>query len=525
MENNKHHIDQLLQEQMQKLPTELNEAHWKDAERRLDEDDKKKRPFVLFFIVAILLVGLGTAAVKKLNNNKKTKQQVAQNQATINHKEQKERIYQQTKEEVLDSREDKQPSSQDKTTATDNMSSAANSQTQNINANSFGSSKTVNQGATNPAQVAKSTSPSNTGPTKTLNSNNANAQPIDKSTTDKQGAINKTNTGVAKTSQPTIKQPKNANTTADNGIATTNKNSKQSSKQAPTRNANNDIGSNGTDLSTSKAVADKAKTKDVRIYRSPEEYQKLNPRYIAGLEGYSFTRSSLSQEHSDSLREIVGKQNAPVVAKKSTAPGPAIFVQDPSSFFIMAGLAAAKGYSGSGDAGTDYGLSPNLGLGYQFNFSERMSLYLTMYMSYISHLNIRETGTNVSYSFDKDSTFVSVTRKNLLQLQVPLQLAYKIRPKHSVYGGLGINLGLNTVSLYEDSKQSSSKKQFGYMNGIRFMDVNVNLGYEYKMSSKLSLGLFYQQGFFDMTKNNYFNNQQNDRNARGGINLRYKFLR
>ena len=112
-----------------------------------------------------------------------------------------------------------------------------------------------------------------------------------------------------------------------------------------------------------------------------------------------------------------------------------------------------------------------------------------------------------------------------MQLHIPLQLAYKLTPKHSIVGGLGFNLGLNTMSLYEDARQSGPTRRFGYTSGLRFLDVNANLGYEYMMNSRLSFGVFYQQGFMDVTKNNYFNNMQTDRNSRGGISLRYKFIK
>lgn len=539
MENNKNHIDQFLQEQMQKLPVELNEAHWKDAERRLDEDDKKKRPFVLFFILAVLLVGVGTSAIKKLSNNKKTKQQIVQNdQTVINNSVKKENTHKGAETEFLESNnvtdEDHQtPQSGTSNNITASPSEETSSPAGGVNMQQMSTQQTAVRPLGNSTRNFAGNKPDR--------STRVN-DPISTSARAAFGTTKQTDKVVAKSKQaPKSVEPMSTTSVQattplkgapgsvlDKTLTTTKVDQGRSvnSKTLATVAKNETHLSNPNTTEVPNGAVASAESKKVTIYRSAEEYQKMNPRYVSGLENYTFTRSELSEKQSDSIRALANPKSAPPAeVKKKAPPSRPVFMQDPSSFFIMAGIAAAKGYSGSGDSGTDYGMSPNLGIGYQFNFSERMSLYLSMYMSYINHLNIRETGTNVSYSFDKDSTFISVTRKNLLQLHVPLQLAYKIRPRHSVYGGLGINLGLNSVSLYEDSKQSSSKKQFGYMNGIRFMDVNAHLGYEYKVTPRISLGIFYQQGFFDMTKNNYFNNQLIDRNARGGINLRYKFLR
>ncbi len=531
MENSKHHIDQFLREQMQKMPVELNEAHWKDAERRLDEDDEKKRPFVLFFILGVLLVGLGTSAVKKLNNNKKTKQPIVKHDTGINPLK-KQEVHKANQAEYTNQINTEQSVSQPARTTIDRISNTTpgaqtdlqtESSEESVGDQRSNRSEPLATVPTESQTTMNAVEVSSRGP-RTAKHSQAVASSIEKNQMDNASVSSKTE--HVQTNQTTVN---GKNIEAERTLALqSNKTSTARKKAMAELPKKGDARSaQHTELpNTSNTGLREPQRKKVRIYRSPEEYQKMNPRYVSGLENYTFTSSALTPETADSIRAVADTKEKPAEVAKKSAPTPKpIFIQDPSSFFIMAGIAGARGYTGSGDMGRDYGLSPSLGLGYQFNFSERMSLYLSMYMSYLNHLNIRETGTNVSYSFDKDSTFISVTRKNLLQFHVPLQLAYKIRPKHTVFGGMGINLGLNTVSLYEDSKQSSSKKQFGYMNGIRFMDVNANLGYEYRLTPKLSLGIFYQRGFFDMTKNNYFNNQQIDQNARGGINLRYNFLR
>lgn len=525
MENSKHHIDKFLREKMQKMPVEFNEEHWQDAERRLDEDDKKKRPFVLFFIIGVLLVGLGTSAIKKINNVKKTKQQVAKNDKTVQKNAQeasmfKQANYEELKEQANTTSPNSSNSSSDKITPEQTNKLANPNGTKNKyaqNGTSKYSSKVTNTPQSSATNFKSNTNavPNDHSDKKMTRQSNVHSNTIQ--TTDNKKSV-KSNAIVQEQSKNTENKANAKTSDADQHAKNTNHVAEN--QVEPSIIIDNTHAPIGT-----KMAIDRPKKASVRIYKTPEELQKLNPRYVNGLEDYVFTRRTLSAEKSDSIRNASKEPELIAdVAKKVSRPA-TVFEQAPSSFFLMAGLAGTKGYSGSGDEGTDYGISPSLGIGYQMNFSDRMSLYLTMYMSYISHLNITETGTRVSYSFDKDSTFISVTRKNLLQLQIPLQLAYKIRPRHIVYGGLGINLGLNSVSLYEDSKQSSAQKQFGYMSGIRFMDVNASLGYEFRVSRKLSIGAFYQQGFFDMTKNNYFNNQQNDNNARGGINLRYNFLK
>lgn len=533
MENSKHHIDQFLQEQMQKLPVELNEDHWVDAERRLDEEEKKRKPFFLLFLGIVVLIGLGTTAYNNLANNthKKPKPLISQAKGS-------QAKYDPNKQTVVQD-ENSVNTGINESEYLEQYEKPTNEQTGKIAVNDNSDGQSLNQ--------LNQSRPSNRTSTQTSNSR-VSAQPLSNkvskdNTHDPVPSYNSINP-ASKKKATTMTEPTPVNTQL-------NSNDQKSKQSLPNVGSPNDGGPQLLNVSIDNKLADTGNDfknnrnqasninisvadpklsaptkKKIRIYKSIADYQALNPRYVAGLETYDYIENiiPLGKIKSDSIRDLVAAQNAADTKKKRNKREKQVFVQEPSSFFMMAGLGLARGYQGSDGTPAAYSFSPSVGAGYQINFSDRMSLYLSAYMSYISHLNIKESSTNITYSFDRDSSLISITRKNLLQLHLPIDLAYKLTPKHSIYGGLGINLGLNSVSIYEDSKQSSSQRKFGYMNGLRFMDVNASFGYEYNVTPSLSLGLFYQQGFFDMTKNDYFNNSNADKNSRGGVRLRYKFI-
>ncbi len=527
MENNKNHIDNFLSEKMQEMHFDVNEAHWKDAERRLDEKDDKKRPFFLLFLLGVLLIGLGTTAWQKFSPHKKSKAVSTQKKADASMEADQ---FVQTNYTSLE--EDNSSTENYKNENGLNENNFNNSSDYPTNQNSLDDQGPTIIKSNLPVEVAKQRNNQNDEAAEVENTRSIAANTI-KSKTDKQPSASKTKRNVSGTiSKSSVKSQAEKIPTRSKQAAKVAKSKKNEFENVATNNTGTvSLGSNKSkEPVVTKIQNNKPVKQKVRIYKTAEEYQKLNPRYVEGLEGYTFKvdQVSLSQRISDSIREALAtKKTDPVQDAKVNKEKQQKyeFVQKPSNFFILAGLAAARGYKGNSDRNAVYGLSPSLGVGYQYNFSTRMSLYLSLYMSYINHLNIKETSTNVTYSFDKDSTLLSVTRKNLMQLHIPLQLAYKLTPKHSIVGGLGFNLGLNTMSLYEDARQSGPTRRFGYTSGLRFLDVNANLGYEYMMNSRLSFGVFYQQGFMDVTKNNYFNNMQTDRNSRGGISLRYKFIK
>jgi len=532
MDSNKNHIDNFLKEKLEDWPVELNEAHWADAERRLDEEDNRKKPFFFIFLLGVLLIGLGTAAYKQFSSSKKS-QPLAQTEVSKENNFKIATTNKNNYEEFSEKNVDRGIESIAKNTT----SNLDNKSAQELNR--VPSDKNITVGEPNKLQRNRKANnlvalKSNTNSTeqkldgiiRNPKSAEVSSRKLIAPPNKKEEQPSKKTTTLAATKENKISEPRVIKSETNPQTSLTRSEivaHKKTNKNVATSTNNKESKSSGWLASATGVVKSKNSSK-ITIYKSAAEFQEMNPRYVKGLENYNYevTNIELGPKKSDSIRKVVAQQIKPKTVANYQQESKAL-VRQPSRFFILAGIAAARGYRGNLDANPSYGLSPSLGAGYQYNFTDRMSLYLSVYMSYIGNLNIKETRTQYSYSFDRDSTLLSVTRKNLLQLQLPVQVAYKLNRKHSVFGGIGTSLGINTISLYEDSKNSGSKKQFGYTDGLRFFDFNASLGYEYHISPKFSAGIFYQQGFLDMTKNNYFTNQHFDRNSRGGINLRYKF--
>ncbi len=517
MENNQHHIDNFLKQKMQELHFEVNEKHWADAQRRLDEEDKKKRPFWLFIIVVTLLIGTALTALNNFRNGNTTKESSASANNLPSAVEVKNHSNTTLNQPKTETKQAQQVSVLDH-----NDIATTNKQTE-----------TEQQTILTPPRKNRqpaSKQPAKRQPSANLVVHSAQSTKVEKSSESdfqdepkgkaENDALRRNVLAQGVKSSEEISSTKSLSkhhetTTAPQPSASQKgiKTIPLAKEEAPQKEMNEIFVRNAVTM-----LGDK------RLYRSPEDYQKLNPRYVKGLEQYTYTEVMvpLGKEKSDSIKNVIAA-SAKSASSSTSKKEPLAYQPQPSTFYLLAGIANARGYMGNSQGNVKWGFSPSLGLGYQYSFSDRMSIYLSAYMSYISHLNITEEGSRIRYSFDKDSSVLSVTRKNLLQMVVPVQFAYKLRPRLAVFGGAGLNFGLNSISIYEDAKYNVQERRFGYMSGLRFLDVNFNFGIEYDIMPQVSIAGFYQQGLFDMTKNDYFNNTYTDRNARAGIAVRYKF--
>jgi hypothetical protein len=191
----------------------------------------------------------------------------------------------------------------------------------------------------------------------------------------------------------------------------------------------------------------------------------------------------------------------------------------------MVGANANKGIKGNAVTAIPWGIAPFVSVGLEKQVSSKLSISSQVGFTYFNGLNLTKQVNNYKYSFGVDSTTFSVTSKKLFQMYLPIALYYQFMQKHSVFTSVGLSYAFDVSSLVKEDQQSPQYNSFGYRNGFNTVDLFLQLGYQYSINKNLSAQLLFQQGFMDMTKNNYFENNQSDKQSKISIGIKYNFKR
>lgn len=322
-----------------------------------------------------------------------------------------------------------------------------------------------------------------------------------------------------------------------------NQTPKGSKKEDAAQSASPDNPSAPVVINTSSSPADRVRNGmhpvDTSVYQgTPKRDHTLdNPRYVASLSDYIPTRV-------DSITVITFQPDPAVVAVqpkeavKATAT-PAAYSRG-ISFMLNAGLNANKGFKGNVENPISWGYAPYLGAGIEKPISSKLTLSSHVGFTYFNGLNSELKINSYNYGFGLDSSNISILSKKMLQLYLPVSVYYEVIKNHYLMAAIGAmysldvsskvtqrSLSNNTGTPAVNSKMAttSTSTESGYRSGFNQFDVFAQIGYSYKVNQSVMLQFTFQQGFFDMTKNSYFNNTLNNTQTRLSLGLKYNFKR
>jgi len=136
------------------------------------------------------------------------------------------------------------------------------------------------------------------------------------------------------------------------------------------------------------------------------------------------------------------------------------------------------------------------------------------------------SSSSITYRFGFESTITTVSTNKIRFVNLPANLAYRITPRIQAEAGLGINYLINSKNTLENHLQTntdfellSSEKTSGYFTAYNQVLMSTNFGLSYWIDPQWKLGLNYQYGLSDLTKNEIFNNQNKDRNSMFSLTL------
>lgn len=174
-------------------------------------------------------------------------------------------------------------------------------------------------------------------------------------------------------------------------------------------------------------------------------------------------------------------------------------------------------------------------IGFNYHFMMNKNWSLVSGLSYRSKdgQGAQLTFNEVQYGFGKTTKTTTINAKSLHYLEMPLEVRYNIKGKHTILAGVSVSHLLNVKSEVEQQNEeslqqnSSSNKltTWGYKEGINQWDMGVRLGYNYEFTPKLSAGAMINYGALDITNDDIYKSASKHTNLDLRVLVQYKLFR
>lgn len=487
---NENNLDQYLRDKVENADFDFKEEYWNQAAQMLDEEDRKKRRpiFWRWFAVVgtLLVVTIGTYLFSnKNNNNKKDKSPIAKTETTQN-------TPQTNKSYVIDGPE--QAANQNAENAPVNTPNEVPVEKNNISEKNTG-------GTINNKKEPQQPKDDNNSPV-------ADKNPIANQKSDQnKGAIQ--NQNIPSKITPDKKEKTKKDKKKDRKKQVQNLENQQDIAK-PNQKKDNTVWIKGKELLP--------KDTQVIAARQPIDPDISNPRYNALLRDYVAVRDTTVYTYT------------PVPPAVAVVPKPQINTDTAATkrkngftFYVSGGANFNKGFKGNATTAIAWGFAPYLNGGFEKEINPKISIASQIGFTYFNALNIQKKVVQYKYSFGYDSTKITVDYHKMYQIVLPVSMAYHLNKLHTIMGGIGASYVLNTSSKVTNNKQVSY--QTGYTDGINPLDIFAQLGYQYQLNNKFAFMGFFQQGFMNATKKDYFNITTQNTQTRISLGLKYYFKR
>jgi hypothetical protein len=126
------------------------------------------------------------------------------------------------------------------------------------------------------------------------------------------------------------------------------------------------------------------------------------------------------------------------------------------------------------------------------------------------------------YTFGPFPESVSIETKRIDYLEIPLSIGLHLSTKHAVSGGASYlrllqSSDLVTTSIAQPNSMTREQRTNGYTSVLNPADWQLHLTYTYAISTRLAISAGYYRGLSDITRNDAYRSEGNDRNS--GIRL------
>ncbi|WP_417600571.1 porin family protein [Owenweeksia hongkongensis] len=197
-----------------------------------------------------------------------------------------------------------------------------------------------------------------------------------------------------------------------------------------------------------------------------------------------------------------------------------------SSFY----LEVSPVFSGSYNA-NNVGVGWHAGLGWERAIGEKFQFNIGLGYTVQNGVGIENNSDSVFYNFGKEVVETQEVNRRLDYVELPVNISYKLNERNMVelgmYAGYLVNVSRDVdkeISKFKTETQYESTKESGYQKEFKRMDYGFSLGYRYRLTPALSVGLHYNLGLVDITKNTQGDYLQRHTNQNTRVVFRYRFL-
>ncbi|WP_417609908.1 porin family protein [Owenweeksia hongkongensis] len=197
-----------------------------------------------------------------------------------------------------------------------------------------------------------------------------------------------------------------------------------------------------------------------------------------------------------------------------------------SSFY----LEVSPVFSGSYNA-NDVGVGWHAGLGWERAIGEKFQFNIGLGYTVQNGVGIENNSDSVFYNFGKEVVETEEVNRRLDYVELPVSISYKLNQRNMIelgmYAGYLVNVSRDVdkeISKFKTETQYESTKESGYQKEFKRMDYGLSLGYRYRLTPALSVGLHYNLGLVDITKNTQGDYLQRHTNQNTRVVFRYRFL-
>ncbi len=197
-----------------------------------------------------------------------------------------------------------------------------------------------------------------------------------------------------------------------------------------------------------------------------------------------------------------------------------------SSFY----LEVAPVFSGSYNA-NNVGVGWHAGLGWERAIGQKFQFSIGLGYTVQNGVGIENNSDSVFYNFGKEVVETQEVNSRLDYVELPVSISYKLNQRNMVefgmYAGYLVNVSREVdkeISKFKTETQYESTKENGYQEEFKRMDYGLTLGYRYRVTPALSVGVHYNLGFIDITKNIQGDYLQRHTNQNTRVVFRYSIL-
>ena len=163
---------------------------------------------------------------------------------------------------------------------------------------------------------------------------------------------------------------------------------------------------------------------------------------------------------------------------------------------------------------------PHLGYFWRYRLQPRTTVQGELVLKFVSGYDWR------AEFFDMvpgGSAQVILENKRLLYIEVPLVVQRAYAPGQSWQIGLkpALTLPIAPYGSNSGTNFGASRRNYSAHEGIRYLDMGLVLGWEYRFNRRWALDIRYNQGLFDLTVDNFYRQRETHLNSDIQVSLRH----